>query len=120
MTQRYVDFHVMSITLLRNVIHSHSSRQAGYVLSQGYVSLVVPRQPSVRPRHVHPLLTLLDSEVCGNLQVQLLFMPQFRFVWPPVHAEFLDVLTCCIISLSCLISSSRLSVTGRALMTALT
>ena len=46
----------MSITLLRNVIHSHSSRQAGYALSQGYVSLVVPRQPSVRPRHVHPLL----------------------------------------------------------------
>ena len=46
---------ITSITLLRNGIHSHSSRQAGYALSQGFVSaqavvsLVVPRQISVRP-----------------------------------------------------------------------
>ena len=45
---------------------------------------------------------LLDCEICGNLQVQLLFRPQFSFVWPHAHAELLDVLTRCIISLSLL------------------
>ena len=42
----------------------------------------------------------MDNKVCGNLQIQLLFRPQFHFVWAPVLAEFLDVLTHCIISLS--------------------
>ena len=65
----------MSITLLRNVIHSHSSRQAGYVLSQGYVSLVVTRQPSVRPRHVHPLLRPVRLEYRHLLEAHRRLVP---------------------------------------------
>ena len=77
MTQRYVDFHV-NITLLRNVIHSHSSRQAGYALSQGYISLVVPRQPSVHPRQPsvpHPLLRPVRLEYRHLLEAHRRLVP---------------------------------------------
>ena len=61
----------MSITLLGNII-SHSSTQAVYVLSRGYVSaqavvsLVVPRQPSV-----HPLLRPVRLEYRHLLEAHL-------------------------------------------------